>query len=97
MDEVGSLTAMSRSMLVILVASWLRMCHEERGLFAREHRKDQNWTILWCSRNFGDHAMDGRPHLCSALSMWLVRMVSSWFNSVVSSLVKVPSGRSSNC
>ena len=97
MDEVGSSTAMSRSMEVMSVPSWLRMCHEERGLFAREHRKDQNWTILWCSLNFGDHAVDGRPHLCSALSMWLVRIVSNSFNSVVSAFVKVPSGRSSNC
>ena len=36
--------------------------------------------------------MDGRPHLCSALSMWLVRIVSNSFNSVVSVFVKVPAG-----
>ena len=97
MDDVGSSTAISRSMEVIALPSWLRLCHDERGLFAREHRKDQNWTILWCSLNFGDHAMEGRPHLCSALSIWLVRTVSNSFNSVVSVFVKVPSGRSSNC
>ena len=82
---------------MISEASWCNMCQEDRGLWASDTRKDQNWTILWCSRNFGDHAMDGRPHLCSALSMLVVRVVSNSFNSVVLSVVKVSSGRSSNC
>ena len=74
--ERGSSTLTSVRSVVMSVCSWKTISQEARGCFAREYRRDQNWTNLKWSRKVGDQAIGGRPHFCSARSMCDVSLLS---------------------